>query len=293
MGSYCFAGTTAVAMRTTGEIALLVTVLAAAATAAPQASRILGKTPLSRGGGRIVGGEDAEYGEFPHQITLLRGGVDGSLMCGGSLVAPGWVVTAGHRCHHQKPKNLGVAVGNHKLNHHDKDQENIAVEEVILHEDYDSWTITNDICLLKLEHEATLGKHVKTIGLPEHLEEYDEGTICTVTGWGTTSAGGHLSNILQKVNVPVVSDEKCRDAYGQSKVADSMICAGLDEGGKDSCQGDSGGPFMCGNQLTGVVSWGRGCASAGYPGVYTQTSYFIDWLMATEEDILFPRHPQW
>merc|ERR1711962_1034650 len=94
MGSYCFAGTTAVAMRTTGEIALLVTVLAAAATAAPQASRILGRTPLSRGGGRIVGGEDAEYGEFPHQITLLRGGVDGSLMCGGSLVAPGWVVTA-------------------------------------------------------------------------------------------------------------------------------------------------------------------------------------------------------
>merc|ERR1712042_419449 len=66
--------------------------------------------------------------------------------------------------------------------------ENIAVEEVILHEDYDSWTITNDICLLKLEHEATLGEHVKTIGLPEHLEEYEAGTVCRVTGWGTTSA---------------------------------------------------------------------------------------------------------
>merc|ERR1712243_316649 len=62
------------------------------------------------------------------------------------------------------------------------------------------------------------------------------------------------------------------------QITDSMICAGLDQGGKDSCQGDSGGPFMCGNQLSGVVSWGYGCAEAGYPGVYTQTSYFIDWI---------------
>merc|ERR1711983_602195 len=72
-----------------------------------------------------------------------------------------------------------------------------------------------------------------------------------------------LPRILQKVDVPVVSDDDCRDAYGSSQIADSMICAGLDAGGKDSCQGDSGGPFMCGNQLSGVVSWGYGCAEAG------------------------------
>merc|ERR1719189_2328308 len=92
------------------------------------------------------------------------------------------------------------------------------------------------------------------------MEEYDEGTVCTVTGWGTTTEGGSLARVLQKVDVPVVSDEHCRDSYGQSDITDSMICAGLDQGGKDSCQGDSGGPFMCGNQLSGVVSWGYGCA---------------------------------
>merc|ERR1712107_535381 len=58
----------------------------------------------------------------------------------------------------------------------------------------------------------------------------------------------------------------------------TMMCAGFQAGGKDSCQGDSGGPFMCGNQLSGVVSWGYGCANAGYPGVYTQTSYFLHWI---------------
>ena len=36
--------------------------------------------------------------------------------------------------------------------------------------------------------------------------------------------------------MPVVSDDDCRDSYGQNDIADSMICAGLDAGGKDSCQ---------------------------------------------------------
>ena len=75
-----------------------------------------------------------------------------------------------------------------------------------------------------------------------------------MSGWGTTSAGGSLASTLQKVadisrcdgqvTVPVVSDADCRSAYGQSDIADSMICAGLDQGGKDSCQGDSGGTFL-------------------------------------------------
>jgi len=67
-----------------------------------------------------------------------------------------------------------------------------------------------------------------------------------------------------------------------------MICYG--EAGKDSCQGDSGGPIMCGanRTLCGIVSWGRGCAREGFPGVYTETSYYDEWIRTattpTEED---------
>merc|ERR1712179_881464 len=191
-------------------------------------------TPLSRGGNRIVGGEDAEKGEFPHQIVLTRG-VGGSLMCGGSLVGPDRVITAGHCCDGMSAHRLGVTAGEYDRRHDDGSEEDIAVTKVKLHEDYDSWTINNDICIL-------------------WLEEDEEGTDCIVTGWGTTSEGGSLAHILQKVTVPVWSDSSCRSAYGQDEIADSMICAGLEKGGKDSCQGDSGGPFMCGNQLSGVVS---------------------------------------
>jgi len=251
----------------------------ALALAAPRVSKQAISTPLARGGGRIVGGEAAHHGEFPHQIALLRGGVGGSLMCGGSLVNRNHVLTAAHCCDGQHAGNLAVQVGSNRLNHVDEDQADIAVKHVTMHENYDDWTLSNDICMLRLDSNADLSSdYIGAIAMPEAGEEYEEGTICTVTGWGTTSEGGSLANKLQKVEVPVVSDANCRSSYGDEEITDSMICAGLAEGGKDSCQGDSGGPFMCGDQLSGIVSWGYGCAEAGYPGVYTQTSYFIDWV---------------
>ena len=42
--------------------------------------------------------------------------------------------------------------------------------------------------------------------------------------------------LVFQVTVPVVSDTDCRLRYGEDDIADSMVCAGLAEGGKDSCQ---------------------------------------------------------
>merc|ERR1712126_360513 len=214
------------------------------ALAAPKVSLQAISTPLARGGGRIVGGSDAYHGEFPHQIALLRGGVGGSLMCGGSLVSADRVITAGHCCDGQSASRLGVRVGSQNLYEDDEDQMDIAVTRVNNHPEYDDWTISNDICILELADSADLSSQfIDVIALPSSGEEYSAGTVCTVSGWGTTSEGGSLGRVLQKVDVPVVSDAECRDAYGQSDIADSMICAGLEKGGKDSCQGDSGGPL--------------------------------------------------
>ena len=71
-----------------------------------------------------------------------------------------------------------------------------------------------------------------------------------------------------------------RQRYGREAIADSMICAG--QRGEDSCQGDSGGPMVDSEgRLVGVVSWGIGCAQERYPGVYTEISAFIRWIIET------------
>merc|ERR1719361_2677275 len=153
--------------------AAILLAVVAVATGAPKFSKKALSTPLSRGGGKIVGGTEAYAGEFPHQIALLRGGVGGSLMCGGSLVAPDRVITAGHCCDGQSASRLGVRVGNHHLYEDDPDQKDIAVSRVVLHESYDSWTVENDICMLELEESADFSSSViGSISLPSNGEEY-------------------------------------------------------------------------------------------------------------------------
>ena len=88
------------------------------------------------------------------------------------------------------------------------------MKTVKLHEKYDSFTIENDICLLELASAVSFNQHVATIGLPADHEEYPGGTVCTVTGWGTTTEGGSLAKVLQKVsetvplNFPLPDKEK-------------------------------------------------------------------------------------
>jgi len=241
------------------------------------------------GVGRIVGGEEATDGEFPWQVSLRSVGALGAThFCGGSIIDKDWIMTAGHCCAGQLPLTMHVVAGGIKLNNFENEEEPRNVDNIIGHPSYSSSNMENDVCLLKLKESLEWTEFVQPIALPEAGQVTEAGTDCVITGWGTLTEGGFgLPNVLHKVTVPVVSDEDCNAAYSANgyTVADSMICAGLEEGGKDSCQGDSGGPMITGEAgsevVVGVVSWGIGCARKGYPGVYTEVAYFVDWIMET------------
>ena len=104
-----------------------------------------------------------------------------------------------------------------------------------------------------------------------------------VIGWGATEQDGPAAGQLLGVNVPTVSTAVCnRNSSYNGEVTPNMLCAGFAQGGKDSCQGDSGGPLFAAVNGAfvqhGVVSWGYGCASAGFYGVYARVSALHAWM---------------
>lgn len=103
------------------------------------------------------------------------------------------------------------------------------------------------------------------------------GVFVDITGWGSTFSGGSHVDTLRGGSVPMVSDGSCAASYGGDFDQASMVCAGYADGGVDTCQGDSGGPLESpllggGYRLVGITSWGIGCASPGFPGVYARVA---------------------
>jgi len=215
----------------------------------------------------IVGGTVATRGEFPWIVQIRRGGQ----YCAGSIVNPNWIVTAAH-CAQASIAGYSLVAGEHNLNQVEGSEQTRTVDQIIVHPDYNSNTLYGDIALMRVSSPFTYGTYVQ----PANLSSSDPTGDVIVAGWGALFEGGVSPSVLMKVTVPMVTRSSCQSSYGSNAILPGMICAGT--GGKDSCQGDSGGPLMQNSELFGIVSWGRGCARPGYPGVYTGVSYFRNWI---------------
>jgi len=251
-------------------------------TSAPVAPPVQGSCTCGRSsmiGSRIVGGTNAAKGELPWQVGLVSNN-GRTPFCGGTLLSSDTVLTAAH-CK-TSVSNFQVVVGEHDVTRSDGEQR-IRPSAWIQHENYNSRTTNYDFAIVKLASPVAFSDRVNPICLPSSTKNYDS-VLATVSGWGTLYSGGSQPSILQKVNVPTMSNGQCmtNTAYGRGDITAQMICAA--DSNKDSCQGDSGGPMVTneGNHFSiiGVVSWGYGCAQANAPGVYARVTNQLGWIQS-------------
>ena len=107
-----------------------------------------------------------------------------------------------------------------------------------------------------------------------------EAVLGTYENWGVEEFGYIMpSAVLLEVHIPI--DDDCGN-YPESQITDNHMCAGDSDGGENTCHGDSGGPLIITNEdgeyeQVGIVSWAYGCATAGYPTVYSRIWPKLDW----------------
>ncbi|KAI8905514.1 trypsin-like cysteine/serine peptidase domain-containing protein [Gorgonomyces haynaldii] len=242
-------------------MSLFLNALLASATPAPK------EDPVN-----IVGGTVATAYKYPWLVSLQSGG---SHFCGGILLNPTTVLTAGHcsdwgsvsgltaKAHRQDLRKTSSAEGGSEYK----------VTSIKVHPSYRSAEKGYDVAIWKVK--LTSGPGVT--GYNFYFDDGSKtaaGTSLTIAGWGTTSSNGAASKVLLTATVPVTTAARCSKAY--PGVASTSFCAGYTNGGVDTCQGDSGGPIFVQSgtsvTLAGTVSYGQGCASAAYPGVYSRLS---------------------
>ncbi|VEN62652.1 unnamed protein product [Callosobruchus maculatus] len=238
---------------------------------------------------RIVGGEDAAFGEWPWQISLRQWRTSTYLhKCGAALLNENWAITAAHCVDNVPPSDLLLRLGEHDLSTQSEPylHEERRVQIVASHPQFDPRTFEYDLALLRFYEPVNFQPNILPVCVPQTDEDFI-GRTAYVTGWGRLYEDGPLPSILQKVSVPVINNTVCEQMYRSAGYIEHIphifICAGWRRGGFDSCEGDSGGPMVIQREdrrflLAGVISWGIGCAEPNQPGVYTRISEFRDWI---------------
>ncbi|XP_063697955.1 chymotrypsin-2-like [Culicoides brevitarsis] len=226
---------------------------------------------------KIIGGNTANLGQFPFQVSLRRTRNTTIHICGGSIINKNWIITAGHcLLYFNSTKEALIVVGIIDL--HQPEATNYNIQRYVIHPKFDKSLKKNDLGLMQTTISIIFNQNVKAIQISQKFIEAQ--TKATTCGWGRISNQGTRTNVLQYLNTTIMDNEECRQAHCISKrflyIYDNVICT-KNVKMKGTCNGDSGGALVVNEKLVGVVSWGVRCG-IGLPDVFTRLSEHFEWI---------------
>jgi secreted trypsin-like serine protease len=267
----------------------------------------------------IVNGKEAPEGKYPYQVRLYSSTEDQYGFCGGSLIAPQWVLTASH-CVTKGDLNSGPTTqtdpGDIVVGYGSNDRtetKRIQAEKIFARPEFLEKGLSgkHDVALIKLAEPIPNAPTVTLADPATDKSIAGAGAKVTVTGWGALWSPfdkdvaalmpdlGQQKEMSDKINFPLklreveieaMDNDTCNAAFAGDKlsVAPTEICAMYQGTTKASCQGDSGGPLVVatpnaphGFTQVGVVSWGTICGNTITPSVFARVSAFDDWIKDT------------
>lgn len=242
---------------------------------------------------RIINGRAASPHQWEWMVALIdntQAHVTPVEICGASLVASDWLLTAAHCVVGENIFTLAAWIGDVDLS--SVNGKTIALKRIVIHPQYKDDGFhppLNDLALVQLSQVVTQNP-VRLSNAYNPFTFADDTAV--VMGWGTTSVySSNYPLMLQQTTVPITTQAECNSFYAYNgSISDSMVCAGFPQGGTDACTGDSGGPLVIPTpsinnvtlwQQLGIVSFGEGCAQANHYGVYTRVTSYEDFIQST------------
>ncbi|MFD9790271.1 S1 family peptidase [Streptomyces sp. NPDC059070] len=214
----------------------------------------------------VYGGSGSTTQAAPFMVVLEN--PDGSQWCGGALIAPDKVLTAGH-CVKNSPDPKGLLVIGGRTDLKSKAGQVRHVKSAKVAPKY-NWSLEHDAAVITLD--KPLPYKTLRVATKKDAALYANGRTATVYGWGLT-ATDTLGQKLKKATLTLSAPAAC-DPFMATDDPTLKLCGTSTKGRTDSvCSGDSGGPLVAGDVIVGIVSAGNKFCNAEFPvSVFTNVA---------------------